>query len=319
MTDFARAPQLVGQLVGSRDVIAFSAAMARMIGDVEATVFMCQACYWQSKVGDKNWFYKLRDAERDSEGRMVPPSDASRQSWEWETALPRARQESARRRLKALGLLDEDRRGVPAKLYYRVNFERLYQLLLQSNQLAETPPTGWSEVRLQGGGNSTDKPAEAPPTIRTQTTAQTNAETTTTTALHNDIGGPPLVSHLIFDRTVSQHRKLLTALLARLPVEAAQDIADELAGALEEVSRGKRIAISSIRGWVLDLVQRWQAGSFQLDSGKTVQARRAEIREAAAHSATTQRSRSKGAEEQLQLVRRMTNARPVEQRLSSAE
>ncbi|CAJ0705069.1 hypothetical protein LMG18091_04341 [Ralstonia wenshanensis] len=54
----------------------------------------------------------------------------------------------------------------------------------------------------------------------------------------------------LFDRTVSQHRELLTALLADLPVEAAQNIADELAGALEEVSHGKREAISSVRGWV---------------------------------------------------------------------
>lgn len=180
--------------------------------------------------------------------------------------------------------------------------------------------TNWAEWPfLQDGGDHTSKPAEAPPTKRTKTTAQPNAKTTTTTPLHNDTDGPSLTSRLIFDRTVSQHRELLTALLADLPVEAAQNIADELAGALEEVSHGKREAISNVRGWVIELVQRWRANSFQLDSGKTVQARRAEIREAAAHSATTQRSRSKGAEEQLQLVRRMTNARPLEQRLSCAE
>lgn len=319
MTEFARIPQLVAQLVGNRDVIPFSPALARTIGNVEATVFLCQACYWQSIVGNGKWFYKLRDAERDSEGRIVPPSDPSRQSWEWETALSRARQESARKHLTALGLLEQKLCGLPAQLYFRVNLDGLIKLLLESNQLVETPPTGRNGPLLQDGGDHTSKPAEAPPTKRTKTTAQPNAKTTTTTPLHNDTDGPSLTSRLIFDRTVSQHRELLTALLADLPVEAAQNIADELAGALEEVSHGKREAISNVRGWVIELVQRWRANSFQLDSGKTVQARRAEIREAAAHSATTQRSRSKGAEEQLQLVRRMTNARPLEQRLSCAE
>ncbi len=179
MTELARIPQLVAQLVGNRDVIPFSPALARTIGNVEATVFLCQACYWQSIVGTGKWFYKLRDAERNSEGQLVPPSNSSRQSWEWETALPRARQESARKRLRALGLLEEDLRDLPAKLYFRVNLERLIELLLASNQLAETPPTGWNEAPRLDSGDHTSKPAEVPPAKRTQTTAQINAKTTT--------------------------------------------------------------------------------------------------------------------------------------------
>ncbi len=99
--------QLVGQLLGNREVIVYWPALARAIGDAEATLFLCQACYWQSVAGPGQWFYKLRDAERDASGNLLPPTDARRQSWEWETALSRTRQESARRRLKELGLLEE--------------------------------------------------------------------------------------------------------------------------------------------------------------------------------------------------------------------
>jgi len=45
--------------------------------------------------------------------------------WEQETALTRSEQETARRKLRHLGYLEEKRHGLPAKLYYRVNAEKL--------------------------------------------------------------------------------------------------------------------------------------------------------------------------------------------------
>lgn len=272
MTEFARIPQLVAQLVGNRDVIPFSPALARTIGNVEATIFLCQACYWQSIVGDGKWFYKLRDAERDSEGRIVPPSDPSRQSWEWETALSRARQESARKHLKALGLLEQKLRGLPAQLYFRVNLERLIELL--SNQLAETPPTGWNEAPRQDGGNHAGQPAEAPPAKRTKTTTEPNAKTTTTT-----LGRSSPASRLIFDRTVTKHRELLTALLTGLPGEAAQDIADELAGVLRAQSLGRHKGILNVRSWLERLIKLHGEGRFVPEFGLAIAAERRRAKE----------------------------------------
>lgn len=277
MTEFARIPQLVAQLVGNRDVIPFSPALARTIGNVEATVFLCQACYWQSIVGNGKWFYKLRDAERDSEGRIVPPSDPSRQSWEWETALSRARQESARKHLTALGVLEQKLCGLPAQLYFRVNLERLIELL--SNQLAETPPTGWNEAPRQDGGDHAGKPAEAPPAKRTKTTAELNAKTTTTTPLRNDGGRPSPASRLIFDRTVTQHRELLTALLTGLPVGSAQDIADELAGVLRAQSLGRHKGILNVRSWLERLIKLHGEGRFVPEFGPAIATERLRAKE----------------------------------------
>ena len=45
--------------------------------------------------------------------------------WERETGLTRSEQETARRKLRDLGYLEERRRGLPAKLYYRVNMQKI--------------------------------------------------------------------------------------------------------------------------------------------------------------------------------------------------
>ena len=62
---------------------------------------------------DAGWFYKTQKEIRD------------------ETGLTREEQETARRRLISAGVLEEDRRGVPAKLYFRVKADALELLLLK--------------------------------------------------------------------------------------------------------------------------------------------------------------------------------------------
>ena len=52
--------------------------------------------------------------------------------WERETGLTRREQETARRKLKARGVLDERKSGVPAKLYFRLNLKILAQLIEES-------------------------------------------------------------------------------------------------------------------------------------------------------------------------------------------
>ena len=45
--------------------------------------------------------------------------------WQRETGLSRREQDSARRRLRALGLLEEQRRGMPAKRWFRLDLAAL--------------------------------------------------------------------------------------------------------------------------------------------------------------------------------------------------
>lgn len=95
--------------------VAFHPVLARRLGvGVTGALLLSQALYWsRGKTAAKSdgWFYKT-----------IP-------EWEEETAMRRREQETARKRLKALGILEEERRGHPAKLYFRVRIDVLIRAL----------------------------------------------------------------------------------------------------------------------------------------------------------------------------------------------
>lgn len=293
----ARLTHLVAQLLGNREVIPFSPAIARAIGDVEATVFLCQACYWQSLIGPGKWFFKLRDAQRGDDGRLLPPVDATRQSWEWETALSRTRQESARRRLKALGLLEEALKGVPAQLYYRVNLDRLTEFLFATHQLAGFPPTGWQGPdHLDGGVRAGQSAGEAP--TNTKTTSKSTQTTTTSGRSSADgrcagvkrgpVGVQPATGSttplacpseevvVVVDKWAEPYKKVLLDALSESQLDgaAAQEIADEFAGVLEAASLGRHRGIVNNARWLGHMVGLHKSGDFRPNFCYGVRARR---------------------------------------------
>ncbi|MDV7399195.1 hypothetical protein RZS08_47735, partial [Arthrospira platensis SPKY1] len=80
---------------------------------------LSQAIYWQQRTKDPDgWWYKTRD------------------EWTAETGMKRKEQEGARQRLRKLGILHEDRRGVPATMWYRVDEIRLLELLAKPAESA---------------------------------------------------------------------------------------------------------------------------------------------------------------------------------------
>lgn len=94
--------------------IAYNRVFAHIGGGVSAALMLSQAWYWtQTETVRKRggWFYK------------------SAKQWEEETGLTRREQETARRKLKGQGLLEEQLRGIPATLNFRINQERLIELL----------------------------------------------------------------------------------------------------------------------------------------------------------------------------------------------
>jgi hypothetical protein len=106
------APSDLKQLLDSP--IAYHRIFAHLVGDALSAIFLSQALYWTSRTSDPNgWFYKTQA------------------DWWAETALSRKNQESARRNLKRLGILEETRKGLPATMHFRINLERLYQLLIE--------------------------------------------------------------------------------------------------------------------------------------------------------------------------------------------
>jgi uncharacterized phage protein (TIGR02220 family) len=122
-----------------------------------AAVLLSQFVYWHNRM-DGGWIYKTQ-------------VEINR-----ETGLSRDEQETARRRLVALGVVEEELRGVPATLHYRVNAERLEELLLlsvqQTRQIAATPQTRMRHSPKPDCGNCPNKNAASPQTSLREPTQQ---------------------------------------------------------------------------------------------------------------------------------------------------
>lgn len=135
--------------------IAFQRAFVRIGAGITGALMLSQAIYWSRRTtADGGWFYK------------------SQVEWEEETGLTRYEQEGARKALAKLGILEETRSGVPARLYYRVNPKALRAILI-----GENPQTGQLVNPSQDWGNSPNKKGENSQTL-TETTTETTAETT---------------------------------------------------------------------------------------------------------------------------------------------
>ncbi len=125
--------------------IAFFSAYAHALGSVTAALLLSQLCYWADKGHDPDgWIYKTQ-AELEAE-----------------TGMGRREQETARRVLRAAGILAERKAGTPARLYFRVDFERLVDRLAKDGGIRHPR---MAESATQAGRN--------PPSIRTETTAET--------------------------------------------------------------------------------------------------------------------------------------------------
>lgn len=97
--------------------IAYHRVFFTLTGSVKAALFLSQAIYWSKRVKNpEGWFFKYQD------------------EWFEETGLTRREQEAARTKLRQSGVLEEDRKGTPAKLYFRINFENLSKELTGLHQ-----------------------------------------------------------------------------------------------------------------------------------------------------------------------------------------
>jgi len=111
--DNARQSPVVAALKAILDrPVAFHPALARLGGSEAAGLFLSRAVDWSSEAEDaEGWFLK------------------SRRDWERETCLSRSEQETARKRLRDLGVIEERYQRLNHEMYYRVNSSRLQELL----------------------------------------------------------------------------------------------------------------------------------------------------------------------------------------------
>lgn len=141
--------------------IAFHRCFAELGGSVNAGLMLSQAVYWSKRSTTKDgWFWKTAE------------------EWTEETYLSRTEQATARKQLKRLACWQEELRGVPAKLFYRIDFDALDDLL------SESKPSGIIETSLQESSNPVfrnpaNKASGILKTFITETTTEITAETTT--------------------------------------------------------------------------------------------------------------------------------------------
>lgn len=136
------------------DAVAFYPAFRKVLGlNAAATQFLSQAVYWTERTED-GWFYKTTE------------------EWNEELGLTLEEVKGARKKLKSIGILTEQRKGIPAKLYYKVDTDELLAVLSGEKPLTVVVKTPKLEVV---------KPAicsEENPRSITETTQETTAETT---------------------------------------------------------------------------------------------------------------------------------------------
>lgn len=117
------------KLLSSSRVVAYSPALARVLGGVPEGVFMAQAMYWSQRTED-GWFWK------------------SAQEWEEETALTERQQRRVRKHLVELGVLEEYYERATHRMWYRVNFEALAHLITSSAEAETEAPDEMSGGHL---------------------------------------------------------------------------------------------------------------------------------------------------------------------------
>lgn len=111
--------------------IAFQRSFIRLNIGVTAALFLSQMTYWTNRSDDDGWVYKTQE------------------EWEEETGLSRYEQEGARKKLRSIGVLLEKKKGVPARLFYKIDNDVLFQSLVAANKNAEKPHTGMRKTSKQ--------------------------------------------------------------------------------------------------------------------------------------------------------------------------
>ena len=109
--------QLIQDLL--RRPIAFHRVFAAIMGCAAGGLFLSQLYYWSTdrKAHDpENFIYKTLE------------------DWQSETHISRREWEKARARLKSLGLLEEQRRGLNPQLWYKLDIDLLYETIVRNSQ-----------------------------------------------------------------------------------------------------------------------------------------------------------------------------------------
>ena len=127
--------------------IAFHRAFVSLGAGVSGALILSQAIYW-AKRAPTGWFWKTME------------------EWEAETGLTRTEQETARRKLRKLGVLIERKQGIPCKTWFTVAVDPLQTRLQESCNLGcgnpATSVAGILQTTSEITSETTSKSVEAP-------------------------------------------------------------------------------------------------------------------------------------------------------------
>lgn len=137
--------------------IAFHRAFIGLGIGVTGALLLSQSLYWSKRTNNtEGWFYKSTD------------------DWKDETGMTRTEIETARKKLRIIGVLEEKKVGVPCRLHYRIN---------SANLIARLQQTSLQDSCKQGCGNPASRAAETLKTITENTHRLPETTTRTLSAI----------------------------------------------------------------------------------------------------------------------------------------
>lgn len=117
--------------------IAFHRPFVELGLGISGALFLSQSLYWSRRTNASGYFYKTQE------------------EWEAETGMSRREQETARKKLKSLGILEEKKQGVPCRVFYRINDEKLLTLLDEKQHEKQLNPDCTKAPNQYGGMRQT--------------------------------------------------------------------------------------------------------------------------------------------------------------------
>ncbi len=142
--------------------LSIPTALVGKLGDLRAAAFLQQCAFLSSRSRESDgWFFLSQSGAPDA--RPGATLFGKLGSWQAALGLTADTQLVLRRRLSALGLLEESLKGIPARLHYRVHPERYLAFLAgesppvsgkPGSQFPENQESGFGETPNQGSGEA---------------------------------------------------------------------------------------------------------------------------------------------------------------------
>lgn len=190
----------------------------------------------------------------------------TQQEWKEETGLGRSEQENVRKKLRNKMVLEEKEDGLPCRLFYRLNLDRLFELISSqaradagADQYAGIQHTRMRKTSKQACGNLANKD-DGNQQANTETTHRSHhkppplapeSEVRSVPTTASGSGG--IFDGLIIEPSITPYIPQLLNVLQQVGITDAahaQDLLDELVGAIDSGNQGERQKVGYPVAWL---------------------------------------------------------------------